>query len=82
MSPPLYGDDVEFADGAPTDIASTSQDVAAFLMWTAEPNLPARKSAGFIGVLMLAILAVLLYLTNKRIWAPLKKRMKADTAAE
>mgnify|MGYP002065669150 CR=1 FL=1 len=47
-----------------------AQDVSAFLMWTAEPKMMARKQAGFTGVLMLTILAVLLYLTNKRIWAP------------
>lgn len=76
MSPPLWGDDVEFADGSPTDIESISQDVAAFLMWTAEPKMMARKEAGFKGVFILTILAVLLYLTNKKIWAPVKARAK------
>ena len=32
MAPPLYGEDVEFADGAPNDIESEAEDVAAFLM--------------------------------------------------
>ncbi|CTQ32643.1 cytochrome c1 [Jannaschia rubra] len=72
MAPPLYGDDVEFDDGAPSDIESEAKDVAAFLMWTAEPKLAARKQMGFIAVIMLAVLSVLLYLTNKRIWAPVK----------
>ncbi|NNE51790.1 MAG: cytochrome c1 [Sulfitobacter sp.] len=76
MAPPLYGDDVEFADGAPTDVESLSQDVSAFLMWTAEPKLMARKQAGFAGVIFLTLLSVLLYLTNKRLWAPVKKKMK------
>ena len=76
MSQPLWGDDVEFADGSPTDIESLSQDVAAFLMWTAEPKLVARKQAGFVGVVFLTILSVLLYLTNKRIWAPVTARYK------
>ena len=80
MSPPLWGDDVEYEDGSPTDIESVSQDVAAFLMWTAEPKLMARKEAGFKGVLMLTVLAVLLYLTNKRIWAPVKARAKTQPA--
>ena len=74
MSQPLYGDDTEFEDGAPTDLESVSQDVAAFLMWTAEPKLNARKEAGFIAVVFLIILSVLLYLTNKRLWAPIKKK--------
>jgi len=78
MAPPLYGDDVDFADGAPTDIESVSQDVAAFLMWTAEPKLNARKEAGLTGVIFLTVLSVLLYLTNKRLWAPHKKAAKAS----
>jgi len=81
MAPPLYGDDVEFEDGASTELEAVAQDVAAFLMWTAEPKMMARKQAGFNGVLMLAILAVLLYLTNKRIWAPVKRAAK-ETPAE
>ncbi|MFL4469195.1 cytochrome c1 [Tateyamaria armeniaca] len=76
MAPPLYGDDVEFADGHATDLQHLSEDVSAFLMWTAEPKLAARKQAGFVGVVFLTILSVLLYLTNKRIWAPVKARYK------
>ena len=74
MGQPLYGDDVEYEDGAPTDLESVSKDVAAFLMWTAEPKQNARKEAGFQAVVFLLILSVLLYLTNKKIWAPIKKR--------
>lgn len=74
MSQPLWGDDVEYADGAPTDLESVSKDVAAFLMWTAEPKLVARKQAGLTGVLFLTVLSVLLYLTNKRLWAPHKHK--------
>lgn len=77
MGPPLYGDDVEFADGHSTDLHHISEDVAAFLMWTAEPKMMARKQAGFAGVLFLLVLSVLLYLTNKRIWAPVKKAAKS-----
>lgn len=76
MAPPLYGDDVEYADGHSTDLHHVSEDVAAFLMWTAEPKMMARKQAGFVGVVFLTILSVLLYLTNKRLWAPVKARYK------
>ena len=72
MGPPLTDEGVEFADGSASDVANMSQDVAAFLMWTAEPKMMARKQAGFVGVLMLTILSVMLYLTNKRIWGPIK----------
>lgn len=78
MAPPLYGDDVEFVDGHAADLHHLSADVSAFLMWTAEPKMMARKQAGFAGVVILTLLAVLLYLTNKRLWAPVKRRMKDE----
>ncbi len=74
MAPPLYGDDVEYADGHSTDLEHVAEDVAAFLMWTAEPKMMARKQAGLTGVLFLTVLSVLLYLTNKRLWAPHKHK--------
>ena len=76
MSQPLWGDDVEYEDGTPATIEQQALDVSAFLMWTAEPKLMARKQAGFVGVIFLTILSVLLYLTNKRLWAPVKARYK------
>ncbi|WP_112320352.1 cytochrome c1 [Oceanibium sediminis] len=81
MSPPLYGDDVVFADGTEATLEQEAKDVAAFLMWTAEPKLEARKTAGITAVVFLTLLTVLLYLTNKKLWAPHKHR-KADKPAE
>jgi ubiquinol-cytochrome c reductase cytochrome c1 subunit len=46
-------------------------------MWTAEPKLMARKEAGFKAVLFLAVLASLLYLTNKRLWSGVKGKKHA-----
>ncbi|MFC6689371.1 cytochrome c1 [Jhaorihella thermophila] len=77
MAPPLAGEDVEFADGHSNELHHEAQDVAAFLMWAAEPKMMARKQAGFVGVLMLTVLTVLLYLTNKRLWAPHKGKKQA-----
>ncbi len=74
MAPPLYGDDVEFDDGHSTELEAIAEDVSAFLMWTAEPKMMARKQAGLTGVIFLTILSVLLYLTNKKIWAPHKRK--------
>ncbi len=81
MAPPLDDGWVEYADGSPNDLEAMSKDVAAFLMWTAEPKLNARKEVGFTAVLFLTVLSVLLYLTNKRLWAPIKRQAK-DTPAE
>ncbi|MCT8158734.1 cytochrome c1 [Pseudoruegeria sp. SHC-113] len=76
MAPPLSDELVEFDDGHPNTLHHMSEDVAAFLMWTAEPKMMARKQAGFTGVLFLTIFACLMYLTNKRLWAPVKKKVK------
>lgn len=72
MAPPLYGEDVEFADGHSNELHHEAEDVSAFLMWAAEPKMMARKRAGFVGVLMLTVLASLLFVTNKKLWAPVK----------
>jgi ubiquinol-cytochrome c reductase cytochrome c1 subunit len=74
MPPPISDDIVSYADGSAATEDQVSMDISAFLMWTAEPKLDARKEAGFIGVLMLAGLAVLLFLTNKKLWAGVKGR--------
>ena len=65
--------EADYDDEHANDIYSEAQDVAAFLMWAAEPKMMARKHSGFVGVLFLVLLSVLLYLTNKRLWAPIKK---------
>ena len=72
MNPVLYGDDVTYEDGTEATMEQEAKDVAAFLMWTAEPKLMARKSAGLTAVLFLVGLTVLLYFTNKKLWAPHK----------
>lgn len=77
MAPPLYDEAVTFDDGAPNDLAAQAQDVAAFLMWTAEPKLAARKQMGLTAVIMLLVLSGLLYLTNKRVWRHVKLRRDA-----
>jgi ubiquinol-cytochrome c reductase cytochrome c1 subunit len=72
MAQPLYDDFVEYADGTPATEANMAEDVTAFLTWTAEPKLMARKEVGFKAVLFLIVLTTLVYLTNKRIWANVK----------
>lgn len=74
MAPPLGDGYVEYADGHDNSQKEIAKDVAAFLMWTAEPKLEARKEAGFQAVLFLVILSVILYLTNKRLWKDIKHR--------
>ena len=72
MPPPLEDGLVTFDDGARDSVEGMAVDTAAFLMWTAEPHMDARKKAGLTGVIFLAVLGTLLYLTNKRVWAGVK----------
>lgn len=78
MPPPLAGEDVEFADGHSNELHHEAEDVAAFLMWAAEPKMMARQRAGFTAVIFLTLLSVLLYLTNKQIWKPIKGAARKD----
>jgi len=73
----LFDDGIVYADGTSATAQQQAIDVAAFLMWTAEPWMTERKRAGLVGVILLTLLASLLYLTNKRLWAPVKARAKA-----
>ena len=76
MAPPLWGEDVDFDDGSSNALRDEAVDTAAFLMWAAEPKMMGRKETGFIAVLFLVLMSVLLYATNKRIWAPIKRQAK------
>jgi len=69
MAPPLSEGVVEYSDGSPETAAQYSQDVSAFLMWAAEPNLEARHKMGFKVMIYLLILAGLLYVTKRRVFA-------------
>lgn len=73
MPAPLSDDLVTYEDGTPATVDQMSRDVAAFLMWTAEPKMSDRKTVGLVAVLFLILLTVLLYLTNKKLWAPHKR---------
>ncbi|WP_306118449.1 MULTISPECIES: cytochrome c1 [unclassified Roseitalea] len=71
MAQPLYPDMHEFDDGTPATVSNMSKDIAAFLMWAAEPNMEERKELGFRVMVFLLIFAALLYLTKKQVWSRL-----------
>lgn len=71
MAPPLFDEAVEYTDGTPMTVDQYAKDVAAFMMWAAEPTLVERKSLGFKVMLFLLLFAALLYLTKKKIWSAL-----------
>jgi ubiquinol-cytochrome c reductase cytochrome b/c1 subunit len=69
MPKPLSDGQVSFTDGSPETIQQYSKDVSAFLMWTAEPQLEARKRLGLQVMIFLIVLSTLLYFTKKKVWA-------------
>ena len=69
MPPPLSDRRVDYTDGSPNTVDQYSKDVAAFMMWAAEPHLEARKRIGFQVMIFLLVLSGLLYFTKKKVWA-------------
>ena len=68
MPKPLTDGQVQYTDGTPTTVDQYGRDVAAFLMWAAEPTLDARKRLGFQVMIFLIVLTGLLYFTKKKVW--------------
>lgn len=72
MPSPLSKDGVEYAQSdVPQTVDQYARDVSAFLMWAAEPKLEERKGLGIRVMIYLAILALLLYLTKRKLWSRL-----------
>jgi cytochrome c1 len=76
MPPPLSDGVVTYTDGAPQTVDQYAKDVAAFLMWAAEPTLEERKRTGFQVMIFLVVLAGLLYFTKKKIWHKIEKPLE------
>ncbi|GJD32138.1 Cytochrome b/c1 [Methylobacterium adhaesivum] len=53
----------------PETVDQYAKDVGAFMAWTAEPHMMARKALGLRVILFLIVLSGLLYYVKKRIWA-------------
>jgi len=72
MAPQLFDDLIEYDDGTPATEEQMAEDLAAFLMWAAEPKMMARQQAGLVSVVLLVLLSTMLYLANKKLWYPIK----------
>ncbi len=68
-----YQTDLEGQNPPEPTMEQLAADVTEFLAWSADPKLDERKTAGFMSLLYLLILAVLLWFSYKRIWARLKQ---------
>jgi ubiquinol-cytochrome c reductase cytochrome c1 subunit len=69
MPPPLMDGLVKYSDGSPMTADQYARDVAAFLMWTAEPHLVDRKEIGFRVFIFLIVFAGLMYASKRRVWS-------------
>ena len=75
MAPPLTSNgQVTYADGTDPTIAQMSEDVAAFLTWTAEPTLIKRKQTGWPVLGFILFATILAYMAKKQIWAAAKPK--------
>lgn len=82
MAPPLaIADQVTYGDGTEASIDQMSQDVAAFLTWTAEPTMDKRKQTGWPVLGFLLFATILAYLAYRNIWADKKAEKKAKKKA-
>ena len=69
MRPPLQKDQVDYPDGSPQTVEQYARDVAAFLMWAAEPHMEARKQIGFEVMIFLLVFAGLMFFVKRRVWS-------------
>ena len=73
MAPPLTSEgQVTFDDGTRATVDQMAKDVAAFLVWTAEPKLENRLKTGWAVLGFLIVLTTLAYLSYRTIWADKK----------
>ena len=74
MPPPLADglvtyETAEDGSSVPATADQYSRDVAAFLMWIAEPHLVDRKETGFKVMAFLFLFAVIMYLVKRKLWS-------------
>ena len=75
MPNPLSDGLVEYNDGTEATEEQMAKDVVTFLAWSAEPHLEARHKIGFKAIIYLIILALLAYLSMKRVWSRVEPKV-------
>jgi len=77
MPPPLTSNgQVSYEDGTKPTVDQMAKDVAAFLTWTAEPNLESRHAAGLAVAIFLLFATILGYLACQQIWYEAKRAVR------
>ena len=83
MPPPLTTEgQVTYDDGTKPTVDQMAKDVAAFLVWTAEPNLESRHSAGLAVSVFLLFATILGYLAYQNLWHSSKRAVRVTGALD
>jgi len=84
MPPPLTTNgQVTYAAGNPAPtVDQMAKDVAAFLVWTAEPKLQRRHASGIAVVIFLLFASILAYFAYRNIWATQKRKVRVTGALD
>ena len=84
MPPPLTSEgQVTYAPGNPRPtVDQMAKDVAAFLVWTAEPNLATRHATGIAVTIFLLFASILAYLAYQQIWHDAKRVVRVTGPLE
>src|SRR4051794_26474256 len=83
MLPPLTTDgQVQYEDGTKPTVNQMATDVAAFLVWTAEPKLENRHAAGIAVAVFLLFATILGYLAYQQIWYEAKRAVRSTGALD
>ena len=80
MPPPLSDGVVAYTDGTKADLDNYARDVAAFLMWAAEPTLEERHEVGGRIMIFLIVFLVIMYLAKRAVWAGAHHDAKRESA--
>src|SRR5215212_9903996 len=84
MPPPLTTNgQVTYAAGNPAPtVDQMAKDVAAFLVWTAEPKLESRHATGLAVTIFLLVASILGYLAYQQVWHDAKRAVRVTGALE
>ncbi len=84
MPPPLTSaGQVTYAPGNPKPtVDQMATDVAAFLVWTAEPSLESRHAAGIAVSIFLLVASILGYFAYRQIWYEAKRAVRVTGPLE
>ena len=83
MPPPLTSaGQVTYEDGTKPTVDQMATDVAAFLVWTAQPDLAKRHAAGIAVSIFLLFATILGYLAYQQIWHEAKRAVRVTGALD